>query len=83
MRRLERSGQGNAIGNIELDRQGRIHFFGVFVPLDTRGRVELAINGQYFDYGAELVATSPPAEQIVPFAEAPPELRTILGLDAA
>jgi hypothetical protein len=83
LRRLERSGQGNAIGNIELDAKRRIHGFAVYVPLDTKGRVELAIQGQYFSYGEALDAVPPPAEQVVPFDQAPAELRTLLGLQAA
>lgn len=81
LRRLERSGQGNAIGNVEIDRQGRIHGFATYVALDTKGRSELTIAGQYFNYGAALDATPPPPDQVVPFDQAPEKLRELLGLN--
>lgn len=81
LRRLERSGNGNAFVNLYLDDDGRIVQYATYFDAGVRGRkgVDIAISGEYYEFGTELDATPPPADQVVSVDQVADQLEPLLG----
>jgi hypothetical protein len=80
LRRLERAGRGTAPVNLWLDADGRIVMYATYVSFAIKGDgPELAVNGEYYDFGTELGAAPPPPEQVVPLDAVADQLEPFLG----
>ncbi len=80
LRRLERAGRGTAPVNLWLDHDGRIVVYATYLSFAIKGEgPELAVSGEYYDFGTELDASRPPAEQVVPLDTVADQLEPFLG----
>src|SRR5262245_3943295 len=81
LRRLERTGRGNAFVNLYLDDDGRIVQYATFmdVPYKRSGDLQLSVSGEFYDFGTELDATPPPADQVVAADTVADQLEPLLG----
>lgn len=81
LKRLERTGRGNAFVNLYLDDDGRIVQYATFmdVPFKKTGDLQLSVSGEYYDFGTTLDATPPPADQVVSADQVADQLEPLLG----